>query len=126
MLLFVELLNLRYSVINVTEWYYISFSANHQDNDSEDAVVTATEIESQTETHHESECISADARAQETNSGKSAPSKAVTSNDLWSQEKGEKFLLSLSFTAENSNFHSYYKCRNCWCKSLSSAELTMK
>ena len=64
----------------MTEWSYILYSAtaNNQDN-CEDAVDTSTEIESQTETQIESECISADARAQETNSGESVPSKAVTS-----------------------------------------------
>ena len=74
----------------MTEWSYISYSAtaNNQDN-SEDAVDTSTEIESQIE----SECISADGRAQETNSGESVPSKAVTSYDLWSQERKKHFCL---------------------------------
>ena len=108
----------------MTQWSYISYSAtaNNQDN-SEDAVDTSTEIESQTETQIESECISADARAQETNSGESVPSKAVTPNDLWSQEKEETFLSS-SFTAESLDIHSYFKCRNSRCESLSSVELT--
>ena len=109
----------------MTEWYYISYSAYNQDN-SENAVDTATEIESQTETQIDGGCFSADARAQETidNSvpGESVPSKAVTFNDLWSQEKEETFLSS-SFTAESSDFHFYFKCRNCRCKSLSIAEL---
>ncbi len=43
---------------------YISYSANKPDN-SEDTVGTATQIESQTETQIESECISADERSQE-------------------------------------------------------------
>ena len=108
----------------MTEWSYISYSAtaNNQDN-CEDAADTSTEIESQTETQIESECISADARAQETNSGESVPSKAVTSYDLWSQEKEETFLSS-SFTAESLNIHSYFKCRNSRCESLSTVELT--
>ena len=107
----------------MTEWSYVSYSAtaNNQDN-SEDAVVD-TSTESQTETQIESECISADARAQKTNSGESVPSKAVTSYDLWSQEKEETFLSS-SFTAESLDIHSYFKCRNSRCESLSSVELT--
>ena len=61
---------------------------------------------------------------QETISGESALSKTVTSNnDLWSQEKEEAFLSS-SFTTESSNFHSYFKCKNSRCESLSSVELT--
>ncbi len=94
---------------------YISYLANKPDN-SEDAVDTATQIESQ--------CISADERSQETGSGESdfVPSKAVTSNNLWSQKEGK--FLSLSFTTESSDLHSYYKCRNCGCNSLSSVELT--
>ena len=106
----------------MTEWSYNSYSATAYNQDNcEDAVDTSTEIESQTETQIESECISADARAQETNSGES--SKAVTSYDLWSQEKEETFLSS-SFTAESLNIHSYFKCRNSRCENLSTVELT--